>query len=239
MAVGSGLAAEVGPHFAYTGDEGPAFWGELDPDWAACIEDTRQSPINLRNVTPDPSLEPLVLDLEPSDLDLVNNGHTIQFVYEPGSMVTFEGVTYELLQFHFHTLAEHTLDRVRHPMEMHAVFLHAGSGDLLVIGQLFRLGAASRFLDGFDDVLPERSGDHVSSGLQVSLAAGLRDPGAYITYEGSLTTPPCSPIVTWVVLKKPATMSAAQLNRHFWRIMGNNFRPTQPRNDRVLRSTVD
>jgi carbonic anhydrase len=244
LVAGSAYALEAGsaatpeePEFAYSGDAGPAFWGELSPEWSACAENTRQSPIDLRNAVTDGSLRRLDLRLDPSPLDLTNTGHTIQFAYAPGSSIRFGGTTYDLAQFHFHTQAEHTVRGLRHPMELHAVFRNADTGNLLVVAQLFRLGRENAFLAVLDARLPEEEGDRVTSPRRVSLAAALRDRGAYYTYRGSLTTPPCSPIVTWVVLKQPATMSADQLNGHFWRIMGNNFRPTQAQNRRVVRST--
>jgi carbonic anhydrase len=131
-------------------------------------------------------------------------------------------------------LAEHTVGRLRHPMELHAVF-RAANGKLLVVAQLFRLGRENAFLARFDDLLPDREDEEVGASTELSLSEALRDPASY-TYR--LTTPPCSPIVTWVVLKRPATMSPAQLERRFWRIMGNNFRPTQPRNGRTIRATA-
>jgi carbonic anhydrase len=225
------------PEFAYSGDRGPAFWGGLSPEWAACAESTRQSPIDIRTVVTDRSLRRLDLRLLPSPLDLTNTGHTIQFTYARGSSITFGGTTYQLAQFHFHTQAEHSVRGLRRPMELHAVFRNATTGNLLVVAQLFRLGRENPFLATLDARLPEREGDRVTSERRVSLAAGLLDRASYYTYRGSLTTPPCSPIVTWVVLKEPATMSADQLNRHFWRIMGNNVRPTQAQNRRVVRST--
>ena len=134
---------------------------------------------------------------------------------------------YDLLQVHFHTLAEHTVDGTRYPMEQHAVFKDARTGQLAVVGLFYRIGATSPFLARFPAV-PERSGERVQSPRLVNLQESLTATNSYFAYRGSLTTPPCDEIVTWLVLKTPAEMSQAQFDQ-VWRVMGNNFRPTQPR----------
>lgn len=223
--------------FAYSGEKGPAFWGELEPEWAACSASPRQSPIDVRNAVLDRSLGALDLALHPSGTDLVNNGHAIQAAYAPGSFLTWEGVAHELKQFHFHTLSEHTVHGARSPMEMHAVFSDPGTGHLVVVAVLFEPGAENAFLAGFDDDLPVHPGDHHVSADEIDLADGLTDTAAYFTYEGSLTTPPCSPVATFVVLKDASTASEAQLST-FRDILGNNFRPLQPANGRAVRATA-
>lgn len=223
--------------FAYTGDLGPGFWGELDVLTEACGADTRQSPIDLRRSKKDKSLEALDLDLHETEIHLVNNGHTLELEYERGSTLILDGARYDLLQYHFHTLSEHTLRGRRFPMEMHAVFADPRDGKLAVIGQFFDIDdddEENEFLAHIDDHLPTMEGTEYRSLAEVNLAEGLVNTKRYITYDGSLTTPPCSPIVTWIVLKKPAKMSRAQFST-FRDILGNNFRPLQDLNGRELR----
>lgn len=227
------------PEFLYTGDKGPGFWGELSPDWTACSTDTRQSPIDIVGAVTDNGLDPLDLELEPSPIRLINNGHTLeQEVEEESGTLHLDGADYALLQFHFHTFAEHTVDGARSAMELHAVFRQAGNGPIAVIGVLWNIGAASDFLAAFVDDLPEKTGEHFDSEETIDLADGLTDTSAYYTYEGSLTTPPCSPIATWIVLKDPAQMSQEQFES-FRRIMGNNFRPLQMLTGRTIRQTPE
>ena len=107
-----------------------------------------------------------------------------------------------------------------------------------VVGVIYEIGRSSRFLDRLIDAgLPRKSGDETHSSHFIDLTDGLTDTAAYYTYAGSLTTPPCSETVTWFVLKHPATLSKAQF-KAFNGILGNNFRPLQDRNGRVVRSTV-
>ena len=134
-----------------------------------------------------------------------------------------------------HTLSEHTIDGKRGVMELHAVF-DDETGNKAVIGQLYEIGQENAFLAQFDHILPEKSGEVVGPllGTEINLADGLKNTKRYYTYPGSLTTPPCSPTVTWIVLKKWATLSEEQF-RLFNDILGHNFRPLQERNGRIVR----
>ena len=173
-----------------------------------------------------PELRPLVLDVHFTPLSLTNNGHTIEHEYEPGSSLTIDGIVYELQQFHFHTYSEHTVGGQRYPMEIHLVFKNA-AGQLAVIGMLYTIGQHNVFLASLGD-LPRHEGTTLQSTAPINVAHGLTSSYVYYTYEGSLTTPPCSEIVTWIVLKGVAEMSEDQF-RAFNGILGNNFRPVQQR----------
>jgi carbonic anhydrase len=222
--------------FAYSGDLGPGFWGELSEEWLACSTDSRQSPIDIAEPTVDASLTALELDIRPTRIHLMNNGHTVEQEYEEGSTLIFNGTIYELLQFHFHTLSEHTVNGKRADMELHAVFRHNATGSLAVLALLFELGRESEFLAGFANLLPAQKNSEFEDETEVNLREGLTGTSAYYTYNGSLTTPPCSPIVAWIVLKEAAEMSKEQFDA-FRRILGNNFRPLQEINDRTIWET--
>lgn len=234
---GDGHAAE----FSYSGDNGPGFWAET-PGWEACggtAAAARQSPIDLTHPVVDHQLGSLPLQLKETSLALTNNGHTIEQEYEPGSSLTVNNVSYTLTQFHFHTLSEHTVHGRRGVMELHAVFQDPSSGQLAVVGMLYTLGRENAFLSELlANGLPEKSGDevHVPSQL-ITLADALTDTSRYYTYAGSLTTPPCSETVTWFVLRQAGELSQEQLAA-FQHILGNNFRPLQQLNNRVVRTTA-
>lgn len=224
--------------FLYTGDKGPAFWGELNPDWEACLgKGGMQSPIDINNVRNDWRLSPLKLHLDETEIHMINNGHAIELEYEEGSTLKFEGVVYDLLQFHFHTLSEHTVEGNHGAMELHAVFKNMESGKLAVIGMLYSIGSENHFLQELIDAgLPKKEGDETLA-WDINLDDGLTNTSSYYTYQGSLTTPPCSEIVTWIVLKQAAEMSEQQF-QEFRKILGNDFRPLQERNNREVRATV-
>ena len=241
-ALAFGLSADTGaPEFAYSGDHGPGFWGET-PGQEACAGTAtteRQSPINIDRIVVDRRLGRLPLRLHETSLALANNGHTIEEEYEPGSSLTLNGVEYGLSQFHFHTLSEHTVDGRRAVMELHAVFTDPASDNKAVVGQLFVIGKTNRFIATLaSHGLPMKSGEAVNvPSERINVADALINTSHYYTYPGSLTTPPCTETVTWFVLHEYAELSSEQLDE-FRRILGNNFRPLQKRNDRVIRSTA-
>jgi carbonic anhydrase len=239
----SGIAATGATHgsatFAYSGDNGPGFWGQLDPAWEACTGGgSKQSPIDINRVRIDRKLRPLNLSLKATPIALANNGHTIEEEYEPGSTLAFGGTTYQLQQFHFHTLSEHTIGGWRGVMELHAVFKDTRANKVAVVAVLYKIGHQNPFLAKLTAAgLPITEGNTVSSAVEVNLAKALTDPRAYYTYAGSLTTPPCTQNVTWLVLKRPAEMSSVQFHA-FEKILGNDFRPLQDRNGRTVRATA-
>jgi len=226
--------------FEYSSDLGPGFWGEI-PGFEVCAgisPDARQSPIDISEVRTDSSLSALDLNLLETEIALINNGHTIEQEYHNGSTLTIDGVVYQLLQFHFHTLSEHAVEGKRGLMELHAVFSDGSTGNLAVVSVLYKPGDDNSFLNDLIAAgLPEKTDDTVNSTSMINLANALTDTSSYYTYPGSLTTPPCSEIVTWIVLKEPATISESQRDA-FRRILGNDFRPLQKLNDRTIRVTA-
>jgi carbonic anhydrase len=226
--------------FSYNGDEGPGYWGET-PGWEACAATSpteRQSPIDIDRVSTDRSLRSLQLSLHETPLAIVNNGHTLEQEYEPGSTLKVNGVSYVLAQFHFHTLSEHTVQGSHGVMELHAVFADPNSDKKAVIGVLFEIGRENRFLDELmKHGLPKFTGQEISvPSEEINVADALTDTSQYYTYAGSLTTPPCSETVTWYVLKGRAELSQDQFDA-FRNILGNDFRPLQKLNHRTVRAT--
>jgi carbonic anhydrase len=239
--VRSAAAQTSAPEFAYSGDNGPGFWGAT-PGWEACggtSRSSRQSPIDIDHIVGDRHLGPLQLQLRDTPLALTNNGHTIEQEYEAGSSLTLNGVVYGLSQFHFHTLSEHTIAGHHGVMELHAVFAQPASDNKAVVGQLFVIGKPNRFVaELLKHGLPTKSGDEVNVPSQlINVADALTSTSQYYTYAGSLTTPPCTETVTWFVLHEYAQLSSDQFEA-FRHILGNDFRPLQQRNGREIRSTV-
>ena len=117
---------DVAPHWTYDGAaDGPAAWGTLSADFASCASGERQSPIDIAS-TVRIGLTDAVFHYGPSDLHVVNNGHTVQANVVPGYYIELDGERYDLLQFHFHVPSEHVVDSHSFAMEMH--FVHASAG---------------------------------------------------------------------------------------------------------------
>jgi carbonic anhydrase len=226
---------EGAPHWTYEGKSGPEHWAELQADFRVCGLGLEQSPIDL-----DPtqawsgSLAAIEFDYHEAPLRVLNNGHTIQANYAPGSGITVDGRRFELLQFHFHAPSEHTLEGAAAPMEVHFVHKNA-EGQLAVVGVMILAGERNPVLDRIWSHMPAAANEEaVADNIAINAANLLPDEsGAYYRYWGSLTTPPCSEGVLWTVLKAPIEASADQIQK-FTQLFPNNARPVQSRHRRFL-----
>ena len=227
--------AEDGKGWAYTGDNGPENWGTLSDEYETCTIGQAQSPIDLSNAE---GTSELAMHYAAVPLSIVNNGHTLQVGGEQGGGYEEGGTRYDLLQGHFHTPSEHVIGGKSYPMELHLVH-RSEAGGLGVIGVFIEAGAANDALNAIIDNAPAKAGDPVAVEDATFNAASLLPGEAVIHhYSGSLTTPPCSEDVAWHVFAAPITASAQQI-RSLAEIMGENARPLQRVNDRLVVEPAD
>lgn len=221
--------------WSYDGETGPDHWAHLTADFATCATGAGQSPIDIDAGIP-ARIGALTGDYVPTVLSVINNGHTIQVNVQPGSEMTFGGKTYALVQFHFHHPSEHQLGGERAAMELHMVH-RAADGALAVIGVMMMSGAENAALKPVFDRLPAQPEEsRVFENVLIDPAALLPSTGGFFSYSGSLTTPPCSEGVTWIVLAQPVTVSPDQVQR-FAALFPMNARPLQALHGRfVLRN---
>ncbi|MEL6495290.1 MAG: carbonic anhydrase family protein [Cyanobacteria bacterium J06623_7] len=221
--------------WTYQGKTGTDYWGEIAPEFQTCGSGQAQSPINIEGSGFSLDVGRLDLNYQDTPLVIVNNGRTIRVDYEAGSSLTLDEQIYELIQFHFHQPSEHLIAGKAAAMEAHFVHRNSATGDLVVLAVLMAEGKANRVLESIWQRIPpsdtpaEKVADITINALQL-LPENSRK---YYRYQGSLTTPPCSEIVTWLVLKQPVTVSKSQLTS-FKQIIGNNARPVQALNQRLL-----
>lgn len=231
-----GVEEEMAAEWGYSGAAAPGAWAELSSEYEGCGSGDRQSPIDITGYAPgDPP--PLVFSYGAAPARLTNNGRAAYIHYEEGSRFEFSGVSYELLQAHYHTPGEHLLDGESFAAEAHLVHRRS-SGGLAVVGFLFRLGDPDPFLEELLNRAPavgEEAGaeDDSLGGLNASLL--VPEERGFYMYEGSTTTPPCMEPVEWFVMAQTGTVSAEQVER--WRAAtagGPTNRPVQPRNGREI-----
>jgi carbonic anhydrase len=223
------------PHWSYHGETGPEYWGRMKPEFNLCALGKRQSPINLQpgNTLVGPA-EPLRIRYSPSNGSVVNNGHTIQVDLQGENTLTVRDSTYDLLQFHFHHPSEETFNGQPAAMVAHLVHRNA-QGQLAVLAVPLQPGEANASIEQVWTHMPLEVGDRVRlPPMWLDPNALLPQDQRYYQFMGSLTTPPCSENVLWMVLKAPQTISPAQL-RLFARLYPLNARPVQPQHDRVVR----
>lgn len=220
--------------FAYEGERGPEHWGDLAPEYATCKTGAAQSPIDLPIRVPKGKLSPIAFHYGAEPLRVVNNGHTLEVPTAPGGLAIVVGPSpsdrYELVGFHVHSPAEHTLRGQRFAMEMHLVHRNA-EGKLAVVGVLFKKGKAHPALAPILAGAPTEPSDTPKevAGATVDPSAFLPATKGYIRYDGSLTTPPCAEGVTWFVMTTPQEISEAQVHAIQERTDGPTNRPTQAR----------
>lgn len=222
-------------HWAYEGENGPQAWGNLKPEFNLCAIGKRQSPISIEDgATLVGPAEPVLFNYMPSDGTVVNNGHTIQVNIQGDNSITVRGSTYKLLQFHFHTPSEEQVNQKRYPMVAHLVHRN-DSGQLAVVAVLLEVGTANPLIDKVWTYMPLDAGDQVRMPREMlNMNELLPADQRYYQFMGSLTTPPCSEGVLWMVIKQPMKISRVQY-KLFSQLYPNNARPVQPVNGRPVR----
>jgi carbonic anhydrase len=232
----TGPAHGTDVHWDYDGNNGPRVWGQLEPDFALCANGKRQSPINIEDErTLQGPAEPLEFNYKPSNGTVINNGHTIQVDVQGENVLVVRGSRYRMLQFHFHTPSEEQINGKRAAMVAHLVHRN-DEGQLAVVAVLLEAGSANPMVDKVWTYMPLDAKDRVRMppGL-LNLNELLPADQRYYQFMGSLTTPPCSEGVLWMVLKSTMQISPAQY-KLFTQLYPMNARPVQAVNGRPVRS---
>jgi carbonic anhydrase len=233
LALAAGILATPGATtaqtFGYFGDIGPSFWSGLSPAWEACGTGRIQSPVDFtgpaahhagwRKVT-------IGYDRR-TEGEIFNNRHTIEVETEGSNTLTLDDVVYELKQFHFHTASEHRADGRGYDLELHLVHTST-DGSNAVIGVFLKRGRTSGPLALIFDSLPNDLNVHHPLDAPFNPAAFLPKSRSHYRYLGSLTTPPCTEGVRWIVMRDLVTISDEHMAQFAERIHFN-ARPVQRR----------
>ncbi|MBF4614352.1 carbonic anhydrase [Curtobacterium sp. VKM Ac-1376] len=223
-------AHDAGASWSYDGTGSPEHWGALADEYAACGTGAQQSPIDLPTARGDAELD-LVGSGAVAGLT-ADNGHTVQFTADDGASTTIAGQDLDLVQMHFHAGSEHTVDGDPAEAEFH--FVHADDrGALTVVGVLAERGAHNAAYESYI------AGATAGAGREsaVDIEAMLPQIRSFATYEGSLTTPPCTEGVRWIVLENTIELGADQL-ADLEAAHVENARPVQPLGDRSVRHAL-
>ncbi|WP_010486152.1 carbonic anhydrase [Pseudomonas sp. S9] len=230
----------VASEWSYSGHNAPDHWAMLDTNggYATCAKGTHQSPIDIPSASAthiNAASASLSFNYQRSPLDVVNNGHSIQTNVQGDNSLVLQGKTYQLLQFHFHSPSEHLYNGKHFPMEMHWVN-QAADGSLLVVAAMIKSGESNTELEHiWSKMLPQKKGAQVQIGQAQApdLSKILPSTSKHFFYQGSLTTPPCTEGVQWVLLEQPLQLSEGQISA-FRHIFADNHRPAAAINQREI-----
>jgi carbonic anhydrase len=240
VALCAGLASHAAdtapPHWSYSGETGPEHWGSEDPSFATCSIGTHQSPIDIEKAVVK-DLPELKLGYKDTALNVTDTGHSFQVNAQSGSGGLNVGDDrYDFVQVHFHQPSEERLHGKQYSLVAHIVHKN-DRGELAVVAVLFRTGKTNEFLKPIFDNFPAKgTTENDVAGKSINIGKLLPEHHGYYTFDGSLTTPPCTEHVRWFVLKTPVELSQTQLQQFEARYAHDN-RPTQPLNGRVIEET--
>jgi carbonic anhydrase len=227
-------AATAGATWTYTGSTGPNHWAAIDPtNYAACADGTAQSPIDISSPTKK-AITNLSFNYGESEAGVFNNGHTVEVepLNNPVETLKAGGVTYPLLQIHFHAPSEHEMNGMHYPVELHFVHKTAG-GKIAVVGVFVKAGKTNTAWAPFVDKITSATAVAEETPITLDWAKLLPTNTQTVRYDGSLTTPGCTEGVKWNVFTHPITMSQAQIGQFLEAYSGNN-RPVQPLHNRKV-----
>lgn len=221
--------------WGYSGEGAPQNWGSLSSKYSACSEGREQSPIDINTDSAEGDAPRLVFSYSDDTIHSTHTGLFVKLKYEDeGSAIVVDEREYDLIEVHPHTPSEHTIDGEGFPMEMHLVH-RAASGQLAVVGILFRAGEAHPAVSHFIDAVPIHPGDSYFLSEHFNAADLLPSGNSHYGYDGSLTTPPCTEGVKWLVMSEIQEVSQEQVEQ-ISTLTGSikNNRPVQPLGDRTV-----
>ena len=225
------------PIWGYEGQNAPRYWADLSPDYAACKMERYQSPINIVESQAKKADHSLKITQTPQASDIVHNGHTLQINFQQSQearTLSLDGKEYQALQLHFHTPSENQLNGKTYPAEAHIVHKNA-EGNLLVIALLIKEGQANKALQTILQNAPQTINQPMQF-RDLTLENLLPSQMSFYEFMGSLTTPPCSGGVTWIVMQHPIQISKPQL-KALKKIVKRNARDIQPLHGRTITLT--
>ena len=223
-----------GDHWDYAGEGGPETWGKLKPEYSQCATGQRQSPIDIRGGIA-VQLEPIQFDYRTTGFSVIDNGHTVQVNVSAGNSIEVMGRRYELQQFHFHRPSEERINGRQFDMVAHLVHKDL-EGKLAVVAVLLDRGSAQPVVQQVWNNLPLEKGEELAAKSTIDLNGLLPSDRGYFTYMGSLTTPPCSEGVLWMVMKNPVSIASNQIDI-FSRLYPMNARPVQASAGRMIKGS--
>lgn len=218
--------------WAYHGEKGPSAWGSLHPEWAMCERGIRQAPIDLRTGTR-LALEPLRFNYRDTLFQLHDNGRALEVFVEDGLTASILGKTYTLLRMSFHAPSEISIDGEVSPLAVHFHHQDREGGLAIVAVSLEGGGPVHPVLDEIIALIPTAPGEPHETQQTIRPGGLLPERPGYFLFLGSLSTPPCTEGVIWVVMKTVLAVADEQIAA-LRSLHPHNARPVQAINNRLV-----
>ncbi|XP_073458795.1 carbonic anhydrase-related protein 10-like [Lithobates pipiens] len=257
---------------------GPAFWGLVNSAWNLCTIGKRQSPININTsqIIFDPFLPPLRLTMEGKKVSgtMLNTGRHVIFRLDKHNPVNISGgpLLYnhrlEEIMMHFGSEngigSEHLMNKesaagevqlIHYNQDLYSNVSEASRNPngLAIISLLVNVADNSNpFLNR---MLNRETITRISFRNEVNFIQDLSieelypESFGFLTYQGSMTIPPCYETVTWIIIDRPLNITSMQMHSlrllsqnqpsQIFQSMSDNFRPVQPLFHRGLRGNLD
>ena len=216
--------------WTYDGATGPDHWAQLGGAAALCGSGQRQSPVDITG-QPQQRFSRIKLNYNSVTATIQNTGKTVRIAPQDGGSIDLDGTPYTLKYIDFHSPSEHAI--AGHHATMESQFVHEDAkGDKLIVAVLYDVGVADPMLGSLWTYLPPDPGQPLPlSDLLINAQDLQPATNDFYVYSGSLTTPPCTEGVTWMIYSSPLSVSAEQADA-FERLIGPNARPVQPQDNR-------
>jgi carbonic anhydrase len=221
--------------WGYVGETGPSHWGNLDPTYTACATGVKQSPIDV-TAAQLPGATTAQAEYTTSPAEAEDTGHAEEMIPERAQVLVVDSDSYTLANVHLHMPSEHTLDGRSFQGEAHYVH-RSPSGAVAVVGQFLSTGSDNPAWAPFIDAVGVTEPGAPVPIDEIDWSALLPASTRVVTYPGSLTTPPCTEGVRWIVVLDPVELSPGQLASLTAQYEGNN-RPIQPLDGRALEAAA-
>lgn len=215
------------PVWNYLGWHGSQLWGHVDPAWKLCDDGHAQSPVNIHGARLNKKLPELNFHYITAPVTLENNGRTILAHVTPGSYVTIDGVRYDLVEFDFHIPGETAVQGKLADMEIHLLHKSADGRQIVIAVRLMEdINAPNGMLAALWPSLPKKAGETAKPTERINVGGLLPADRGYWSYDGSLSTPPCTEGVRWYVFEQTQSIGRQQL-KIFSTLFHLNTRPLQ------------
>lgn len=221
---------QIDAEWGYSGNGGPENWGKLSPDYSACQYGTMQSPINIQGAKKSRKIKPIKFMYKKTPVEVVNNGRTIEGFISKDNYLVLNSERFELVSIDFHLPSEHTVDGIPYDMEVHLTHKNQHK-EITKVAVFFAEGGQNKRLKDLWNKFPQAKDE--KNLVHFNPNNLLPSSKEYFYYKGSLTTPPCTEGVEWVVMKTPLVVSSHQVDQ-FIGLYKNNARSTQPLNSRKV-----